>query len=380
MNNDEIEENINDNEEENENEDSIDEDLMYDDEYESVTQKQILSQISKMDDLSQSFQKLENKNKKSMNKLKLLLYQKFLNILYSILSQHLKKFIRYFNQLTFEKNPNLKGYKLNNKKYKMPSFYLKSLKKQQERKQKKEIIKQHHEDFKKKKNDEKIKKNKEKTETEIEYEKYKEKTRLEKINREEREKYKKDLIKKDAYADRLYKYFISKRFFNILKINLEIRSVTNLFLINIHKKIIKMNVLKRMKITAEIKRETELKKEQLEFSNALSFYNQKIKKRIFYYLYKFKIVSLQVGIFVNQKFDNNLKRKYLKYIQYYIKNEKNDDIEKIKQINELRLFHIKKQMFYLLISLRKQKKEELLKEDIMENLRAKARALLGDFN
>ena len=55
-------------------------------------------------------------------------------------------------------------------------------------------------------------------------------------------------------------------------------------------------------------------------------------------------------------------------------------MEKIKQINELRLFHIKKQMFYLLISLRKQKKEELLKEDIMENLRAKARALLGDFN
>ena len=116
---------------------------MYEDEYESVTQKQILSQISKMD-LSQSFQKLENKNKKSMNKLKLLLYQKFLNILFSILSQHLKKFIRYFNKLTFEKNPNLKGYKLNNKKYKMPSFYLKSLKKQQERKQKKELIKQHH--------------------------------------------------------------------------------------------------------------------------------------------------------------------------------------------------------------------------------------------
>ncbi len=162
--------------------------------------------------------------------------------------------------------------------------------------------------------------------------------------------------------------------------NLEIRSVTNLFLININKKIIKMNVLKRMKIIADIKRETELKKEQLEFSNALSFYNQKIKKRIFYYLYKFKIVSLQVGLFVNQKFENNLKKKYLKYIQYYIEQEKNDNLEKIKQINELRLFHIKKQLFYLLISLRKQKKEELLKEDIMENLRAKARALLGDFN
>jgi hypothetical protein len=32
------------------------------------------------------------------------------------------------------------------------------------------------------------------------------------------------------------------------------------------------------------------------------------------------------------------------------------------------------------VSLNKQKKEEILKEDIMANLRAKARALLGDFN
>ena len=43
MDNNEIEEDIKVNDEENENEDSIDEDLMYDDEYESVTQKEILS-------------------------------------------------------------------------------------------------------------------------------------------------------------------------------------------------------------------------------------------------------------------------------------------------------------------------------------------------
>ena len=170
MDNNEIEEDIKVNDEENENEDSIDEDLMYDDEYESVTQKEILSQISKME-LTQSFQRLENKNKKSMNKLKLLLYQKFLNILFSILSQHIRKMIKNLNKLTLEKNVNLKGYKLNNKKYKMPIFYLKSLQKQEERNKKKELIKQHHEDFKKKKKEEKIKKNKEKTETEIEYEK-----------------------------------------------------------------------------------------------------------------------------------------------------------------------------------------------------------------
>ena len=379
MDNNEIEEDIKVNDEENENEDSIDEDLMYDDEYESVTQKEILSQISKME-LTQSFQRLENKNKKSMNKLKLLLYQKFLNILFSILSQHIRKMIKNLNKLTLEKNVNLKGYKLNNKKYKMPIFYLKSLQKQEERNKKKELIKQHHEDFKKKKKEEKIKKNKEKTETEIEYEKYREKTRLEKINKEEREKYRMDLIKKETYALRLYKYFISRRFFNILKINLEIRSVTNLFLVNIHKKMVKMNILKKMKITAKIKKETELKKEELAFSNALNFYHQKLKRRLLYYLFKFAIISHQVEIFVTQKINKIEKKRYLKIIQNFIIKEKKDDINKINKITKLRLFNIKKKLFYLLVSLNKQKKEEILKEDIMANLRAKARALLGDFN
>ena len=379
MDNNEIEEDIKVNDEENENEDSIDEDLMYDDEYESVTQKEILSQISKME-LTQSFQRLENKNKKSMNKLKLLLYQKFLNILFSILSQHIRKMIKNLNKLTLEKNVNLKGYKLNNKKYKMPIFYLKSLQKQEERNKKKELIKQHHEDFKKKKKEEKIKKNKEKTETEIEYEKYREKTRLEKINKEEREKYRMDLIKKETYALRLYKYFISRRFFNILKINLEIRSVTNLFLVNIHKKMVKMNILKKMKITAKIKKETELKKEELAFSNALNFYHQKLKRRLLYYLFKFAIISHQVEVFVIQKINKIEKKRYLKIIQNFIIKEKKDDINKINEITKLRLFNIKKKLFYLLVSLNKQKKEEILKEDIMANLRAKARALLGDFN
>ena len=379
MDNNEIEEDIKVNDEENENEDSIDEDLMYDDEYESVTQKEILSQISKME-LTQSFQRLENKNKKSMNKLKLLLYQKFLNILFSILSQHIRKMIKNLNKLTLEKNVNLKGYKLNNKKYKMPLFYLKSLQKQEERNKKKELIKQHQEDFKKKKKEEKIKKNKEKTETEIEYEKYREKTRLEKINKEEREKYRMDLIKKETYALRLYKYFISRRFFNILKINLEIRSVTNLFLVNIHKKMVKMNILKKMKITAKIKKETELKKEELAFSNALNFYHQKLKRRLLYYLFKFAIISHQVEVFVIQKINKIEKKRYLKIIQNFIIKEKKDDINKINEITKLRLFNIKKKLFYLLVSLNKQKKEEILKEDIMANLRAKARALLGDFN
>ena len=189
-----------------------------------------------------------------------------------------------------------------------------------------------------------------------------------------------DLIKKETYALRLYKYFISRRFFNILKINLEIRSVTNLFLVNIHKKMIKMNILKKMKITAKIKKEAELKKEELAFSNALNFYHQKLKRRLLYYLFKFAIISHQVEIFVTQKINKIEKKRYLKIIQNFIIKEKKDDINKINEITKLRLFNIKKKLFYILVSLNKQKKEEILKEDIMANLRAKARALLGDFN
>ena len=193
QNKEEIDEEINsENSDENDN-------LVIEDTYESIETSKMLEQLSQMEssslNVNNTLKYLDKKNKTSLNKLRLLLYQKFLNIIFSILSQHVKKIIKELKQKSIKNFNNKNKYILFNKKYKMPQFYLKSLQKQQERKEKNLLIKKKHDELKKKKIlEEKIPK---KSETEIEYEKFKEKTRLEKINKIEREKYKQDLIKKD---------------------------------------------------------------------------------------------------------------------------------------------------------------------------------------
>ena len=73
-------------------------------------------------------------------------------------------------------------------------------------------------------------------------------------------------------------------------------------------KIIKIYFLKRMKIKRDIKRENELKKEQLEFSNALSFYNKKWKKEYFIFYINLKLFLYKLD-FLSIKNLNIIKRK-----------------------------------------------------------------------
>lgn len=375
QNKEEIEEEINsENSDENDN-------LVIEDTYESIETSKMLEQLSQMEssslNVNNTLKYLDKKNKTSLNKLRLLLYQKFLNIIFSILSQHVKKIIKELKQKSIKNFNNKNKYILFNKKYKMPQFYLKSLQKQQERKEKNLLIKKKHDELKKKKIlEEKIPK---KSETEIEYEKFKEKTRLEKINKIEREKYKQDLIKKEQYADRLYFYFICRRFFRILKFNNEIRNVATIFLKNINKKIIIINTLKYLKISYKIKKEKEMKKEQIEMTNAENFYNQKLKNKIFVFLYNFKILSFNVQKLYSFKLNLKIKKNIIKNIKNYIKIEKENNNEIHEIIQKKSLFHLKKTFFYILNRLRKIKKEEELKEDIINKLKSKAKALLGDF-
>jgi len=375
QNKEEIEEEINsENSDENDN-------LVIEDTYESIETSKMLEQLSQMEssslNVNNTLKYLDKKNKRSLNKLRLLLYQKFLNIIFSILSQHVKKIIKELKQKSIKNFNNKNKYILFNKKYKMPQFYLKSLQKQQERKEKNLLIKKKHDELKKKKIlEEKIPK---KSETEIEYEKFKEKTRLEKINKIEREKYKQDLIKKEQYADRLYFYFICRRFFRILKFNNEIRNVATIFLKNINKKIIIINTLKYLKISYKIKKEKEMKKEQIEMTNAENFYNQKIKNKIFVFLYNFKILSFNVQKLYSFKLNLKIKKNLIKNIKNYIKIEKENNNKIYEIIQKKSLFHLKKTFFYILNRLRKIKKEEELKEDIINKLKSKAKALLGDF-
>ena len=375
QNKEEIEEEINsENSDENDN-------LVIEDTYESIETSKMLEQLSQMEssslNVNNTLKYLDKKNKTSLNKLRLLLYQKFLNIIFSILSQHVKKIIKELKQKSIKNFNNKNKYILFNKKYKMPQFYLKSLQKQQERKEKNLLIKKKHDELKKKKIlEEKIPK---KSETEIEYEKFKEKTRLEKINKIEREKYKQDLIKKEQYADRLYFYFICRRFFRILKFNNEIRNVATIFLKNINKKIIIINTLKYLKISYKIKKEKEMKKEQIEMTNAENFYNQKLKNKIFVFLYNFKILSFNVQKLYSFKLNLKIKKNLIKNIKNYIKIEKENNNKIYEIIQKKSLFHLKKTFFYILNRLRKIKKEEELKEDIINKLKSKAKALLGDF-
>ena len=375
QNKEEIEEEINsENSDENDN-------LVIEDTYESIETSKMLEQLSQMEssslNVNNTLKYLDKKNKTSLNKLRLLLYQKFLNIIFSILSQHVKEIIKELKQKSIKNFNNKNKYILFNKKYKMPQFYLKSLQKQQERKEKNLLIKKKHDELKKKKIlEEKIPK---KSETEIEYEKFKEKTRLEKINKIEREKYKQDLIKKEQYADRLYFYFICRRFFRILKFNNEIRNVATIFLKNINKKIIIINTLKYLKISYKIKKEKEMKKEQIEMTNAENFYNQKLKNKIFVFLYNFKILSFNVQKLYSFKLNLKIKKNIIKNIKNYIKIEKENNNEIHEIIQKKSLFHLKKTFFYILNRLRKIKKEEELKEDIINKLKSKAKALLGDF-
>ena len=387
----------------------IEDDLMYEDEYESVKDdlmKSISMISSHKDSLSLKYIQIKNKNK--LNKLTLLLSQKFLNIIYSILSSHIRQISKiFFNNMKqqqkylVQKNVQQKiknniytpriqsakiinGNNINNKLYKVPKYYIESQRKQEERKIKKEIIKKHYEENKKKKINEEKKKEKEyKTNTEIEYERYKYQKKLEKYNEQERKKYLDDLIKKNTYADNIYKFIKKKQFFaNLfanLKFNLEIRKVVFIFLTNINNKMTKINGLKIIKEVSTYLLEQRIKKEKLDNFNADNFYKKYLKKKFFKFLIKY--------IYLEKEKNNEIKNKLIlfqkKIIFGLFKKAYNYEFletkEKKDNIIKNHLFYIKKKMFYILIHFMKEKKDEKIKEDLISKLKNKAQELLKDY-
>ena len=399
----------------------IEDDLMYEDEYESVKDdlmKSISMISSHKDSLSLKYIQIKNKNK--LNKLTLLLSQKFLNIIYSILSSHIRQISKiFFNNMKsliiykynminlsshkkqqkylVQKNvqqkiknniytPRIQSAKIisanniNNKLYKVPKYYIESQRKQEERKIKKEMIKKHYEENKKKKINEEKKKEKEyKTNTEIEYERYKYQKKLEKYNEQERKKYLDDLIKKNTYADNIYKFIKKKQFFANLKFNLEIRKVVFIFLTNINNKMTKINGLKIMKEVSTYLLEQRIKKEKLDNFNADNFYKKYLKKKFFEFLIKY--------IYLEKEKNNEIKNKLIlfqkKIIFGLFKKAYNYEFletkEKKDNIIKNHLFYIKKKMFYILIHFVKEKKDEKIKEDLISKLKNKAQELLKDY-
>jgi hypothetical protein len=269
---------------------------------------------------------------------------------------------------------------INNKLYKVPKYYIESQRKQEERKIKKEMIKKHYEENKKKKINEEKKKEKEyKTNTEIEYERYKYQKKLEKYNEQERKKYLDDLIKKNTYADNIYKFIKKKQFFANLKFNLEIRKVVFIFLTNINNKMTKINGLKIIKEVSTYLLEQRIKKEKLDNFNADNFYKKYLKKKFFKFLIKY--------IYLEKEKNNEIKNKLIlfqKKINFgMFKKAYNYEFletkEKKDNIIKNHLFYIKKKMFYILIHFVKEKKDEKIKEDLISKLKNKAQELLKDY-
>jgi hypothetical protein len=78
---------------------------------------------------------------------------------------------------------------------------------------------------------------------------------------------------------------------------------------------------------------------------------------------------------LNQKIKQNTFKNIKKFTKF--EQEKNNEIFAV--IRNKNTLNLKKTFFFLLNRLRKIKKEEELKEDIINKLKSKAKALLGDF-
>ena len=202
---------------------------------------------------------------------------------------------------------------------------------------------------------------------------------MEKYNEQERKKYLDDLIRKENYADNIYKFIKKKEFFTNLKFNLEIRKVVNIFLTNINNKLVKINGIRTMVKVSKFLEEKRLKKEKLDNLNADIFYKNKLKQKGFLFLKKYKNISIKE----NEKLINTFmvfeKRKFFEIFKKGIKYEYLECKEKKDEIIKRNLFLIKRKMFYILIHYVKEKKDEKIKEDIMFKLRNKANELLKKY-
>ena len=188
-----------------------------------------------------------------------------------------------------------------------------------------------------------------------------------------------DLIRKNTYADNIYKFIKKKQFFANLKFNLEIRKVVYLFLTNINTKMTKINGLRTMKKISAFLEEKRLKKEKLDNIRAENLYKKNLKKNFVLFLTKYNNIEREKDweiknklVLFKKKIIFNLFRKAYNY-EFLETKDKKDIIIKNH------LYYIKKKMFYILIHFVKEKRDEKIKEDLISKLKNKAHELLKDY-
>lgn len=138
----------------------------------------------------------------------------------------------------------------------------------------------------------------------------------------------------------------------------------------------------RMIFLANMQREIEQKKEQVEMETASKFYENNIKDKFKMFYLILKTQSLNTYMKYN-KIKRILVNSFTKRIFYSLKQQTKLSIQRDNEIiNKFKIRNIfikRKHFFYRLYGYHKETKENKEKEDIINKLKSKAQMLLGDF-
>ena len=133
---------------------------------------------------------------------------------------------------------------------------------------------------------------------------------------------------------------------------------------------------------ANMQREIEQKKEQVEMETASKFYENNIKDKFKMFYLILKTQSLNTYMKYN-KIKRILVNSFTKRIFYSLKQQTKLSIQRDNEIiNKFKIRNIfikRKHFFYRLYAYHKETKENKEKEDIINKLKSKAQMLLGDF-
>ena len=157
---------------------------------------------------------------------------------------------------------------------------------------------------------------------------------------------------------------------------MKINEVKKQYVLNLKNKIILWSVYEDIKVAFDIRKEKEIKKEQMKMITSSNFYNLKL-------LYK-SFMSIKVIVCVHKvvlmKMEKKRKKNIFKEMKKFVKENKQRNKDIVVECRMNRVMFLKKGFMTMMKGLVKSKKEEKAKEEIVNRLKNKAKILLGDYN
>ena len=171
-----------------------------------------------------------------------------------------------------------------------------------------------------------------------------------------------------------------RNFIVSLKFNVELNKVAHSFLSNIHNKIILFSVIKKIKLAAQNKRVSEIKKEKIKEKIALNKYHKTLKRNFLSYFKLIEEYYHNKYSIIQNELKNYKRKRIVSKLREEIKREKQEDNERIKLLKERKRNRYKKNFFYILLSNKKEKREQEAKENLIKHLKIQAKKVLGNYN